>query len=244
MQIRKAIVGWGTDEEAVYRALRQLGRDANKIARLEALYLAQFGDSLEDDIRGDFSGSELDEALVLISSTGLQLAARRIRTAVEGWGTDEDAIYEALNALGRDQTQVGQLKEIYQDLYHEDLLTRIDKEMSGGELGFALHLLRQPTARQAGVAAEGEQVSSEMTQTGTRMHWEPSGPGKTPPTDFWTWASAPSEGPLPTIADTTTMNCWEVVLLLAYRQGAVSWQWIHDVYVSDPRTGMRISSRR
>ena len=57
VQIRKAIVGWGTDEEAVYRALRQLGRDANKIARLEALYLAQFGDSLEDDIRGDFSGS-------------------------------------------------------------------------------------------------------------------------------------------------------------------------------------------
>ena len=196
MQIRKAIVGWGTDEEAVYRALRQLGRDANKIARLEALYLAQFGDSLEDDIRGDFSGSELDEALVLISSTELQLAARRIRTAVEGWGTDEDAIYEALNALGRDQTQVEQLKEIYQDLYHEDLLTRIDEEMSGGELGFALHLLRQPTARQAGVVAEGEQVSSEMTQTGTRMHWAPSGPGA-PPTDFWTWAGAPSEGPLP-----------------------------------------------
>ena len=235
VQIRKAIVGWGTDEEAVYRALRQLGRDANKIARLEALYLAQFGDSLEDDIRGDFSGSELDEALVLISSTGLQLAARRIRTAVEGWGTDEDAIYEALNALGRDQTQVGQLKEIYQDLYHENLLTRIDKEMSGGDLGFALHLLRQPTARQAGVVAEGAQVSSEMTQTGTRMHWAPSGPGKTPPTDFWTWASAPSEGPLPTIADTTTMNCWEVVLLLAHRQGAVSWQWIHDVYVSDAK---------
>jgi hypothetical protein len=231
VQIRQAIVGWGTDEEAVYQALRQLGRDANKIARLEALYLAQFGDSLEDDIRGDFSGSELDEALVLISSTEAQLAARRIRTAVEGWGTDEDAIYEALNALGRDQARVEELKAIYQVLYHEDLLTRIDQEMSDGELGFALHLLRQPTARQAGVAAEGEAVSSEMTLTGTRMHWEASGPGKRP-TDFWTWASAPSEGPLPAIAATTTMNCWEVVLLLAYRRGAVSWQWIHDVYVS------------
>jgi hypothetical protein len=94
----------------------------------------------------------------------------------------------------------------------------------------------QPTAQEVGVAAEGEKVSAEMAQTGTRMHWEVSGPGKNP-TDFWTWASASSEGPLPTIAATTTMNCWEVILLLAYRRGAVSWKWIHDVYVStsDPK---------
>ncbi len=229
VQIRKAIVGLGTDEEAVYRALRQLGRDANKIARLEALYLNQFGDSLEDDIRGDFSGSELDQALVLISSTELQLTARRIRTAVEGWGTDEDAIYEALGSLNRDQTKVQQLKDIYQDLYHEDLLTRIDKEMSGDELGFALHLLRQPTPRQLGVAAEEERVSSDMKRTGTKMHWAPSNPGSG--TDFEKWASAPTEAMAPPVSPAITMNCWEVILLVAHRQGAVSWKWIHDLYV-------------
>lgn len=234
VQIRKAIVGLGTDEEAVYRALRQLGRDANKIARIEALYLNQFGDSLEDDIRGDFSGDELDQALTLISSTELELTARRIRTAVEGLGTDEDAIYAALNTLGRDQTKVKQLKDTYKNLYHEDLITRINDEMSGDELGFALHLLRQPTALQSSVAAEGEKVAIEMKQTGAKMRWNQSGPGTPKPTDFWTWASAPSEGPLPKIAETTTMNCWEVVLLLAFRKKAVSWKWIHDVYVSDP----------
>jgi hypothetical protein len=232
VKIRKAIVGLGTDEEAVYAALRQLGRDANKIARLEALYLSQFGDSLEDDIRGDFSGSELDEALVLISSTDLQLAARRVRTAVEGLGTDEDAIYKAFDTLGHDPLKTRQLKEIYQDLYHEDLVARIEDEMSGDELAFALHLLRQPTATQSGVVARGEKTAAEMEKNNQKMQWTPSFPGSG--TDFEKWASAPSQGATPKIGPQTVMNCWEAVLLLAFQQGAISWAWIHKQYPIPP----------
>jgi hypothetical protein len=30
------------------------------------------------------------------------------------------------------------------------------------------------------------------------------------------------------------MNCWEAVLLSAYRAGAINWNWIHNMYVSVP----------
>ncbi len=65
---------------------------------------------------------------------------------------------------------------------------------------------------------------------GTTMVWRPSGPGSG--TDFESWASAATETPFPPVTSTTVMNCWEAVLLSAYRSGSISWTWIHNMYVS------------
>jgi hypothetical protein len=76
-------------------------------------------------------------------------------------------------------------------------------------------------------------ASSAMAATvGTTMVWRPSGPGSG--TDFQTWASAPSETPFPAVTTTTVMNCWEAVLLAAYRAGAITWSWIHNLYTAVP----------
>lgn len=64
----------------------------------------------------------------------------------------------------------------------------------------------------------------------TTMVWKPSGPGSG--TDFQTWAAAAKEAPFPAVKATTVMNCWEAVLLAAYRAGAIKWQWIHDLYTA------------
>lgn len=69
-------------------------------------------------------------------------------------------------------------------------------------------------------------------RVGTTMVWRPSGPGSG--TDFETWASAATETPFPALTATTVMNCWEAVLLAAYRAGAINWNWIHNLYVSTP----------
>jgi cell wall-associated NlpC family hydrolase len=74
--------------------------------------------------------------------------------------------------------------------------------------------------------------SSMAGSVGTTMVWRPSGPGSG--TDFETWASALTEAPFPPVTATTRMNCWEAVLLAAYRAGAISWSWIHHLYVSVP----------
>jgi hypothetical protein len=74
--------------------------------------------------------------------------------------------------------------------------------------------------------------TSMSASVGTTMVWRRSGPGSG--TDFEAWASAATETPFPSVTATTVMNCWEAVLLSAYRAGAIKWKWIHDLYVSTP----------
>lgn len=81
--------------------------------------------------------------------------------------------------------------------------------------------------------------SSMAASVGTTMVWRPSGPGSG--TNFESWASAPTETPFPSVTSTTVMNCWEAVLLSAYRAGAIRWSWIHNLYTATP-TGNWVST--
>ncbi|MEU4195416.1 DUF4157 domain-containing protein [Kribbella sp. NPDC026611] len=163
--VRKGIAGWGTDEEGVYRALQRVGRDPEAVKRLKDKYRQKYKMELVEDIRGDFSGSELEYALQLINmgdpnsdqaiqstlptdGAGWVAAAKRLRKAVEGAGTDEEAIYAVLLPFNRDIYQLDVLKTYYSELYHEWLPDRLRSEMSGSELDYALWLLGlQPTDR-------------------------------------------------------------------------------------------------
>jgi len=60
------------------------------------------------------------------------------------------------------------------------------------------------------------------------MTWTPSGPGSG--NTFEAWASAPAEGAAPPLSSLTTINCWEMVILAAYRAKMVKWQWVHNLY--------------
>lgn len=74
--------------------------------------------------------------------------------------------------------------------------------------------------------------SSMAASVGTTMVWRPSGPASG--TDFQSWASAATETPFPAVTSTTVMNCWEAVLLSAYRSGSITWSWIHHMYTAEP----------
>lgn len=74
-------------------------------------------------------------------------------------------------------------------------------------------------------------VAGQMGATvGQQATWVPSNPssGNT----FASWASAATEGAAPAVQPATKINCWEMVLLVAFRAGAISWKWIHDVYTA------------
>jgi hypothetical protein len=240
-RIHDAIAGLGTDEEAVYSALQMCQGDATAITELKSRYLSRYGESLEDAIRGDFSGTELEYALQLInagtpgsaqaiggipaSAAQWKAAASRMRDAVQGFGTDEEAIYAVLRPLNRDPALIDTLGSTYLTEYGENMIDRIKDELSDEELDYALYLLRlKGSPGQEAVAGEAAGM------VGSTMTWEPSGPG--PGTDFATWASAPTETAAPPIATVTTINCWEMILLAAYNRGMITWQWVHDLYVS------------
>ena len=65
-KVHAAGEGFGTDEAALFAALRSLGRDAVAVAALKATFARRFGQSLEDFLRDELSGDELEEALVLV----------------------------------------------------------------------------------------------------------------------------------------------------------------------------------
>lgn len=78
-------------------------------------------------------------------------------------------------------------------------------------------------------------AAAEMTELlGENAKWVPSGP--TSGNTFQSWASASTEAKAPPVNAITTINCWEMVILAAYRIKAISWKWIHDLYMKSPST--------
>lgn len=71
--------------------------------------------------------------------------ARRIFKAIEGLGTDEEAVYRALQPLGRDPSAIAMLKETYKTEYKRDLRADIEDDFSGEELEYALQLINSGT---------------------------------------------------------------------------------------------------
>ncbi len=160
--IHGAIYRLGTDEEAVYQALAELNREQQAINNLISVYAKIYpGCNLIEDIKDDFSGSELEYALQLInigdphslqrinsvddSEQGLLHAAKRLNDAFEIFlGTDEEAVYATLLPFNRDSAKLQRLRSAYQQQYHESLKERIFDEFSGSQLDFALYLFLTP----------------------------------------------------------------------------------------------------
>src|SRR5262249_17775382 len=67
-----------------------------------------------------------------LSSDMLRQIASRLRQAMEGWGTDETAIYSALG--GRTQTQVDAITSTYASLFNRSLTDDLRDELTDSEL--------------------------------------------------------------------------------------------------------------
>ncbi|KAL4388274.1 hypothetical protein GQ457_09G015130 [Hibiscus cannabinus] len=67
--------------------------------------------------------------IVVPKHFSIQEDAETIRKACEGWGTDEKAIIAVLGH--RNAVQRKQIRQAYEDLYQEDLVKCLEKELSG-----------------------------------------------------------------------------------------------------------------
>lgn len=183
----------GTDEEAVYFALNRLHRDQAAIDKLKKRYKDDYKTELIDEIRDEFSGSELQYALQLINegdpdspqaiaafpSTGSQWrdAALRLKAAFfDDFGTDEEAVFAVLNAFGRRVDELVKLRAIYRAAAGNDLRADVLDEMSGSERDYALWLLgEQPIHREESKAVSAAREILEFVQAQAAQR------AKTPP---------------------------------------------------------------
>jgi hypothetical protein len=158
-QIRGAIAGWGTDEAKAYTALGGAKTPVERAA-LSKFYVATFKVTLESDIKGDFSGAELDRAMALMHGKSAEADAAALKEAVRGWGTDEKAIKEALR--GKSPEELEAIKAEYLRMYKVPLLTDLEGDLSGAELDNALAL-----ARGDSTAADAAELEDAMAGLGT-----------------------------------------------------------------------------
>jgi hypothetical protein len=140
-QLETAMAGLGTDEESIYAALS--GRTKAQLDEITEAYKNRTGGGdLMKDLRSELTENEWLYLAGLFMS-GLDTPERsgeavavQLHGAMSGLGTDEDAIYAALN--GRSAAELENIKAAYQRLYSEDLIKELKDELSGDELWRAL----------------------------------------------------------------------------------------------------------
>nr|MBA3454613.1 hypothetical protein [Deltaproteobacteria bacterium] len=95
--LNRAMKGMGTDEDAIFAVLK--GKSAAEIAAIKVAYKALTSRSLDADLADEMGGSSLGQAKALLAQDPVQSAVQALRTAMEGWGTDEAKVKEILHSL-------------------------------------------------------------------------------------------------------------------------------------------------
>lgn len=152
-RLRKAMAGWGTDEDAIYAAMA--GRTQDQVNAIERAYRDLFGRDLGADLRDELNDSELRHLATLSpgaapgaegnaaeQSAGLaQMVALQLQRAIEGLGTDEESIHATLTGRTADERLA--IKQAYTRATGRELEADLRDEMSGTDLAQAVLLLNQ-----------------------------------------------------------------------------------------------------
>ena len=114
--------GWGTDERAVFDCLWTGRQDMTRT--IETAYNRLYSPPLEAALRDELSGSALKRALDILGQGELTLPDK-LREAVEGWGTDDDQIFNVL-----DRASEAELAALRADA---ELLGHVRSDLSGAD---------------------------------------------------------------------------------------------------------------
>ncbi|WP_127572985.1 polymorphic toxin type 4 domain-containing protein [Georgenia faecalis] len=158
-KVKGGVEGWGTDEAQVYGGLGG-ARTTVERAALAACYRATFGVAMEDDVRGDMEDHELERAEALMAGKAAAADAAAIKEAVDGAGTDEDAIKAALR--GKTPEEIEAIRAEYRRVYGVELATDLADDLSGPELDTSLALAAGDVD-----AADASELEEAMDGVGT-----------------------------------------------------------------------------
>ncbi|MCG8419317.1 MAG: DUF4157 domain-containing protein [Proteobacteria bacterium] len=134
-KLRLAMRGWGTDEEYIMNSLR-----AAPAAQLQAVV----NDStLMGQLRGELSDSDMRQVLRLLNAPVPVV----LRMAVQGWGTDDELVFETLSSASPAELQAV--------LADQPLMDALRSDFSQGDMERVLDLLNAPLADKLKLAMDG-----------------------------------------------------------------------------------------
>lgn len=133
--LREAMDGWGTDEDAIFRRCERATAAEARVVLADSALMGELRSELD---RGDMT-RVLD---------GLRAPlADKLRLAMQGWGTDEDYIHRALL-----QASAAELAAVAND---DALVRQLEDELSGEDLRQVLDRLNVPLGRKLRMAVRG-----------------------------------------------------------------------------------------
>lgn len=141
-QLRAAISGWGTDEDGFEAAWKKMETPDDYVAVAKEYLANQY--SLEQDINGDFSGSEytdyindyaknLLEAAKNGNNDAIGVIAQELWNSMEGMGTRETFISAILDSdtIKNDPSMLKAIDQAYSTINGRNLLDDLQGDFSG-----------------------------------------------------------------------------------------------------------------
>ncbi len=124
--LREAMKGLGTDEEAIIRITTS--KTNQERIQIRTTYKATFGRDLIKDLESELSNN-LKKATIGMWRSPIEFDVVEIYGAVKGLGTDEDTLSEIIGS--RSNKRLANIKQLYKEIYKQDLEARIKDETSG-----------------------------------------------------------------------------------------------------------------
>lgn len=124
--LKKAMKGAGTDEQTLMDII--LKRTNSQRVEIRKTYKTMFGEDLMDALKSELSGNFEDCLLAILEPAALY-DAKCLRRAMEGAGTDEEALIDIL--CTRTNQEIADIKKAYKEYYERDLEQDCMSETSG-----------------------------------------------------------------------------------------------------------------
>jgi len=124
--LRKAMKGFGTDEDAIIEILCKRSNDQRQAIS------QYFTNGLKRDLIKDLKselGGKFEDVIVGLMSPPIDYLCQQLHKAMAGMGTDESALIEIL--CPRSNEEIAQIVRRYEQLYNRPLVQQICSEVSG-----------------------------------------------------------------------------------------------------------------
>ncbi|XP_015201901.1 annexin A11a [Lepisosteus oculatus] len=124
--LRKAMKGFGTDEQAI---IDLLGSRSNKQrVPLVITYKTAYGKDLIKDLKSELSGN-FEKAVLAMLKTPVMFDVYEIKDAIKGAGTDEQCLIEIL--ASRSNEEIREINKVYKQEFKKTLEDAISSDTSG-----------------------------------------------------------------------------------------------------------------
>ncbi|KAM6469300.1 annexin A6 isoform 2-T2 [Liasis olivaceus] len=124
--LRKAMKGFGTDEDAIIEVVTQRSNDQRQ--EIIKAYKSHYGRDLMADLKSEVSGP-LGKVILGLMMPPAFYDAKQLKKAMEGAGTDESVLIEILAT--RNNKEIQAINAAYKEVYHKSLEDALSSDTSG-----------------------------------------------------------------------------------------------------------------